>query len=303
MLNRIIAQVVSVMPQRLIWIFSKRYIAGKYLEDAIKVSKQLNKKNISATIDVLGEYIKDLQEAEQNTQAFIETIDAISTNKVNSTVSIKPTMFGLLIDKDFCVDQIVKIIEKAKSLNISVCLDMEDSSCTDTEITMFKDLYRKYPAHVSFVVQAYLHRTLKDLKDLATANNIEHPIDIRLCKGIYKEKVDVAFQKRREINNNFMSCLKFMAENNFFCSIATHDKELVSAAQQLIKEQKLPKERYEFQMLYGVSPELRKSINEKKYPLRVYVPYGAQWFGYSTRRLKENPKMVTHIIKSLFIRN
>ncbi len=303
MLNRFIAQVVSVMPQRLIWIFSKRYIAGKFLNDAIQVSKQLNKKNISVTIDVLGEYIKDLEEAKQNTLAFLETLEAISANDIKGTISIKPTMFGLLIDKDFCVGQIVKIIEKAKSLDIAVCIDMEDSSCTDTELSIFKYLYQQYPQNVSFVMQAYLYRTPDDLKELNKVNSKDHPIDIRLCKGIYNEKEDVAFQKKEEVNNNYIGCLKYMVENNFYCSIATHDKELVSGAEKIIKENSLSKDRYEFQMLYGVSPELRKTLNQKNHPLRVYVPYGEQWFGYSTRRLKENPKMVSHIIKSLFIRN
>lgn len=302
MVNRIIASIVSIMPQKFIWLFSKRYIAGKKLTDAVKVSKKLNSEGIMVTVDLLGEYIKTLQEADKNKDAFIDTLEALHTNNINGSISIKPTMFGLLIDKNYCKKLIVEVIKKAKSFDISVCLDMEDSSCTDIELDLFEELYKEFTGSVTLVLQAYLYRTLDDLKRLNDFSNPEYPIDVRICKGIYVEKEDVAFRDKESINKNYITCLDYMLQHNFYNSIATHDKKLIADAEQLLKNYKTLSDKYEFQMLYGVCPDLRSQLVKKNHPVRVYVPYGEQWFGYSTRRLKENPRMISHIIKSLFVR-
>lgn len=302
MINKIIANVVSVMPQRFIWLFSKRYIAGKKLSDAIEVSKKLNKEGIMVTVDLLGEYIQTLEEADENKNAFLDTLDALHENKIIGTVSVKPTMFGLLIDRDYCKNLIVEVILKAKSYNISVCLDMEDSTCTDIELDLFEELYKEFPESVTLVLQAYLFRTLGDLKRLEEISIPNHPIDVRICKGIYVEKEDVAFKGKKKINKNYIACLDYMLKHNFYNSIATHDKSLIVEAEKLLTKYQVPSDRYEIQMLYGVCPDLRNQMVKKNHPVRVYVPYGEHWFGYSTRRLKENPRMVSHIIKSLFIK-
>ncbi len=302
MINKIVANVVSIMPERFIWLFSKRYIAGKKLSDAIEVSESLNKEGIMVTVDLLGEYIKTLEEADENKKAFLNTLDAIYENKIPGTVSIKPTMFGLLIDRDYCKELIKEVILKAKGYNISVCLDMEDSSCTDIELDLFEELYLEFPGYITLVLQAYLYRTMNDLKRLQKIALPEYPIDVRICKGIYVEKEDIAFRDKKKINKNYIACLDYMLQHNFYCSIATHDKKLVLEAEHLISKYRANYDRYEFQMLYGVCPELRGQLVKKGYQVRVYVPYGEHWFGYSTRRLKENPRMVSHIMKSLFIR-
>jgi proline dehydrogenase len=302
MFNKIIANVVSVMPEKFVWLFSKRYIAGKKLSDAITVSQGLNKEGIMVTVDVLGEYINTLGEAEENKKAFMKTLDALHENKITGTISIKPTMFGLLIDKKYCTDTIRQVIKKAKEYGICVCMDMEDSACTDIELDMYEGLYNEFPANISLVLQAYLYRTTDDLNRLQKISRKGHPIDVRICKGIYVEKDDVAYQGKKQIRKNYLECLDYMLRNNFYCSIATHDKILISEAEKLLSEFNTNKDQYEFQMLYGVCPDLRKKLVQKGHPLRVYVPYGEQWFGYSTRRLKENPRMVTHIVKSLFVR-
>lgn len=302
MFNKIIANVVSVMPERFVWLFSKRYIAGKKLSDAITVSQGLNKEGIMVTVDVLGEYINTLEEAEENKNAFMKTLDALHENRITGTISIKPTMFGLLIDKKICTDIIRQVIQKAKDYNICVCMDMEDSTCTDIELDMYESLYNEFPDHISLVLQAYLYRTGSDLEQLQKISHKGHPIDVRICKGIYVEKADVAYQGKKQVRDNYLECLDYMLRNNFYCSIATHDKILISEAEKLLSEYKTHKDQYEFQMLYGVCPDLRKKLVQKEHPVRVYVPYGEQWFGYSTRRLKENPRMISHIIKSLFIR-
>jgi proline dehydrogenase len=288
------------MPKKLVWIFSKKYIAGETIEDAIKVCKELNAKGIKITLDLLGEFITKLEEAEENKNSYLSIIDRIQIEKIDGNYSLKPTMFGLLIDKEVCYRNIREIVAKAASYNAFVRVDMEDSQCTDPEIDLYRKLKNEFPANVGLVVQAYLKRTLKDLQDLLDIHSPKQPLNYRLCKGIYVEPEAIAFKKYQEVNDHFLEDLEFMFKNGIYPGIATHDKPLVEGAYALINKYKVPKSMYEFQMLYGVTPDLRKSIVEKGHTMRVYVPYGKQWFGYSTRRLKENPKMASEIIKAIF---
>lgn len=301
MIHRLIANIVSWMPERFIWLFSNRYIAGKKLSDAVAVTESLNNRSVKVTIDVLGEHIKSLEEAQEYKKAFLKTIGAIEKNELKATISVKPTMFGLLIDQSFCYEQIREVVQKARKTGIAVCMDMEDSSCTDIELDMFERLYSEFPENISFVLQAYLRRTISDIRRLALINNPEYPIDIRICKGIYVEPKNLAYKSKNAINKNYLLCLDTMLQNKFFCSIATHDKSLIAGAEKLLKQYSTDKSNYEFQMLYGVLPDLRNKILKNGHPIRVYVPYGEHWFNYSTRRLKENPRMVSHIIKALFV--
>lgn len=302
MFNKMIAAMLPYFPKKLIWIFSKRYIAGESVADAIRVSKELNKEGIKVTIDILGEFIKNLDEAEKNKVEYLELIDTIEKEKIDGNYSLKPTMFGLLLDKEVCYQHIREIVAKAASYNNFIRVDMEDSPCTDMEIELYRKLKAEFPKNVGLVVQAYLKRTLSDLENLMDIHSKEIPLNYRLCKGIYVEPAAIAYKKYEEINQHFLEDLEFMMKNGVYPGIATHDKPLVEGAYKLIEKFNVPKNMYEFQMLYGVTPELRKSIVTKGHIMRVYVPYGKQWFGYSTRRLKENPKMASLIIKALFFR-
>lgn len=302
MFNKLIAAILPYMPKKLVWIFSKRYIAGETVEDAIKASKELNAKGMVVTIDILGEFIKTLDEAEKNRDEYLELIDRIEKEDINGNYSVKPTMFGLLIDKDICYQHIRAIVEKAASFNNFIRVDMEDSPCTTLTIELYRKLKAEFPKNVGLVVQAYLKRTLQDLEDLMDIHSKEIPLNYRLCKGIYVEPAEIAYKKYEEVNEHFLEDLEFMFKNGIYPGIATHDVPLVEGAYKLIEKYNVPREMYEFQMLYGVTPELRQSIIDKGHKMRVYVPYGKQWFGYSTRRLKENPKMAWHIIKALFVR-
>jgi len=297
-----IAAMLPYFPKKLIWIFSKRYIAGETSKDAINASKKLNSEGIKVTIDILGEFIKTLDEAEKNKVEYLELIDTIEKEKIDGNYSLKPTMFGLLIDKDVCYKHIREIVAKAASYNNFIRVDMEDSPCTDLEIELYRKLKAEFPKNVGLVVQAYLKRTLPDLQNLMDIHSKEIPLNYRICKGIYVEPAAIAYKKYEEVNQHFLEDLEFMFKNGIYPGIATHDKPLVEGAYKLIEKYNVPKNMYEFQMLYGVTPELRKSIVSKGHTMRVYVPYGKQWFGYSTRRLKENPKMANDIIKALFIR-
>ncbi len=290
------------MPKKLVWIFSKKYIAGQDVEDAIRVSKQLNADGMKVTIDILGEFITNMDEAEANKNEYLELIDQIQSYNIDGNYSVKPTMFGLLLDKDICYKHIREIIQKAASYGNFVRIDMEDSPCVYLEIELYRKIKAEFPGNVGLVLQAYLRRTFDDLEKLMDIHSEKDGLNFRLCKGIYVEPEKIAYKKYKEINDHFIEDMDFMLKNNIYIGIATHDKPLVNAAYELIRKYSSPKNRYEFQMLFGVTPELRKSIVDNGHTMRVYVPYGKQWHGYSMRRLKENPKMITYIIKALFFR-
>jgi len=300
--NKMIAAILPLMPKNFVWIFSRRYIAGRKIEDAIRASKALNKDGMMVTIDLLGEFITHLDEAEQNKIEYLNIIDTFEKEGIDGNYSLKPTMFGLLIDKDVCYENIREIVKKAAEYDNFVRVDMEDSQCVDLEIELFRKLKKEFPKHVGLVLQAYMRRTKDDILNMLDLHSKDNPLNFRLCKGIYVEPEEVAYKKYEEINEHFLEDLELMFKEGIYPGIATHDNPLVEGAYKLIEKYKVPNENFEFQMLYGVTPSLRKSIVDKGYRMRVYVPFGEQWFAYSTRRLKENPKMANDIIKALFVR-
>jgi len=300
MFNKFIAAILPYFPKKFIWLFSKSYISGETIEDAMRVSKELNRKKIKVTLDVLGEFIKSLEEAEENKKEYLNLIDVAFKEEIDGNFSLKPTSFGLLIDKEVCYRHVREIVEKAASYRGFIRIDMEDSPCTDLEIELFRRLRKEFPASVGLVVQAYLKRTLDDLKALSDLNNETFPLNFRLCKGIYVEPEAISYKKYEEINMHFLEDLEYIFQNKMYVGIATHDRPLVEGAYKLLKKYNVPGNMYEFQMLYGVTPGLRESIVNEGHVMRVYVPYGVQWFGYCTRRLKENPKMAKDIIKAIF---
>jgi len=300
MFNKLIAAMLPWFPKKFVWIFSRPYIAGETLADALRVSKDLNAKGIKVTLDVLGEFIKSLDEAKANKEEYMHLIDEAVKNGIDGNFSLKPTSFGLLIDKEVCYNHIREIVAKAASYNNFIRIDMEDSPCTDLEIELFRRLKAEFPANVGLVLQAYLRRTYRDIETMLDLNSPEIPLSYRLCKGIYVEPEAIAFKKYEEVNSHFLHDLELMFKNHVYAGIATHDKPVIEGAYELIKKYNVPKNMYEFQMLYGVTPGLRQSIIDNGHVMRVYVPFGKEWFGYSTRRLKENPKMANHIIKAIF---
>lgn len=302
MFNKMLANLLPYMPKKLIWLFSKRYIAGEGIDQGLEVSKKLNEDNIEVTIDLLGEFITSLEQAEENKNQYLEIIERFTAEGIQGNFSLKPTMFGLLIDQEACYQHLQEIVAKAVEKNNFIRIDMEDSQCVDIEIELFKKLKKEFSGHVGLVVQAYLRRTLKDLTDFSNFPSNGYPLNFRLCKGIYVEPKQIAYKDYEEVRTHYLEDLEFMFQNKMYAGIATHDKYLVEEALKLIEKYQVPKTMYEFQMLYGVTPELRSSIVKRGHKMRVYVPFGEQWFNYSTRRLKENPKMASHIIKALFFR-
>ncbi len=300
--NKLVAAILPLLPKQLIWLFSKRYIAWKTLQDAVTASKKLNERNYLVTIDLLGEFITRLDEAENNKNEYLTIIDTMEKEGIRGNYSLKPTMFGLLIDKTVCYENIREIVWKAASYNNFVRIDMEDSQCVDLEIELFRKLKKEFPKNVGLVLQAYLRRTKDDIHAMLDLHSKEVPVNFRLCKGIYVEPESIAYKKYEEINKHYLEDLELMFSKGIYAGIATHDQALVEGAYKLIEKYKIPKDKYEFQMLYGVTPHLRQSILDKGHRLRVYIPFGKDWFAYSTRRLKENPKMAQDIMKALFIR-
>jgi len=300
MINKLISQILPYMPKKLVWLFSKEYIAGETIEQAIVNAKKLNDMGIVTTIDVLGEFITTLEEAEANKQEYLEVIEKAEAAGVNGNYSLKPTFFGLLIDKEVAYQHIREVVAKAAEYDNFVRIDMEDSPCTDMSIELLRRIKAEFPKNVGLVFQSYLKRTHDDIANLKDLNSEEIPLNFRICKGIYNEPAEIAYKQYENINKHFLEDVEYMMQNKMYPAIATHDKPLVEGSLELIKKYNVPKDMYEFQMLYGVTPALRKSIVDEGHQMRVYVPFGKQWFGYCTRRLKENPAMAGVIIKALF---
>lgn len=293
-LNNLIVQFVKLLPKSVVHIFAKKYVAGETLEQAVDVVKKLNAKGILATMDVLGESITTRSEAEETTREGLEVLEAIDKHKLNSNLSIKPTSVGLAIDEEFCREQVETLLNKAKELNNFVRIDMEDSPFTDKTIALYKNMRSKFD-NVGIVVQAYLKRTYDDIVDLN-----KESVNYRLCKGIYIEPPEIAYKGRQAVRDNFVKILEKMFDDGMYVGIATHDEYLINEAYRLIEEKNIPKDKYEFQMLYGVTEHLRDKINEDGHKIRIYVPFGEQWYAYSMRRLQENPQVAWYITKSLF---
>lgn len=296
-INSLIVNFVKLLPQSVVFIFAKRYIAGVKLEDGIRAVKELNAKGILATMDVLGEAVTTKKESEEAKNQCLQVLDAINEHKLNSNLSLKPTQIGLAIDEEFCYNQLVEILEKAKGYNNFVRIDMEDSPFTDATIKMFKRLKENYD-NVGIVVQAYLKRTLNDVKSLNSIGT-----NYRLCKGIYIEPKEISYKDYQKVRDNYLEILKQMLADGNYVGIATHDDYLVENAYKMIKEMNIPKDKYEFQMLYGVKENLRDKINADGHKIRIYVPFGEHWYKYSIRRLQENPNMAWYITKSIFSLN
>jgi proline dehydrogenase len=282
------------MPKSVVGFFSKRYIAGESIDDAIRVTRDLNRQGIYATIDVLGEAVKNKEEAVNSKIKALEVLDTIVNFNLKANLSIKPTQMGLAIDEDFAYNQVRTLIQKAKEINSFVRIDMEDSPYTDATFRLFRKLNQDYD-NLGVVVQAYMKRTYDDVVGLNKLGT-----NYRLCKGIYIEPAAIAYKDKEVIRKNYVKDLELMLKNGNYIGIATHDEYLVNEAYRLIRELNIPKDKFEFQMLLGVREDLRNKINNDGYKIRIYVPFGKDWYAYSIRRLKENPQMAGHIFKDLF---
>lgn len=291
-LNNLIVRIVQLMPKPVVGFFSKKYIAGETLQEAVDFVKKLNSKGIYATLDVLGESVANKEESIKCKEEALEVLETIEKNKLMANLSIKPTQMGLAIDEQFAYEQVLELVKKASEYKNFVRIDMEDSPFTDKTLNLYKRIYADYK-NVGVVIQSYMKRSLDDVISLNKIGT-----NYRLCKGIYVEPASIAYKGKQEVRDNFLKILDQMFKDGNYVGIATHDKPLIDAAYTRIKEQNIPKDKFEFQMLLGVREDLRDKINADGYKIRIYVPYGKDWYAYSVRRLKENPSVAGHIAKS-----
>ncbi|MFH1049504.1 MAG: proline dehydrogenase family protein [bacterium] len=298
MLNDIVIKTMPLIPKIIIKQVASKYIAGPYLSDAVRVTQELMSMNGMSTIDVLGEFVTTKDRALHEKEMSQIVIEAIDDNKLRTYLSIKPTSLGLGIDVDFAYDNISELVKMANEKGIFVRLDMENSPYTTKTIELYKKLRANGLDKVGLVFQAYMRRSEDDIKSL-----LEYKPSIRLCKGIYKESPQIAFQGKTEVRENYKKLLRLIFENDLYIGIATHDEELIQDALNYISANNISKNKYEFQMLLGVRERRRNEILGMGHELRVYVPFGEDWYGYATRRLKENPDMASHIIKAMFFKN
>lgn len=296
--DRLIATTLPIVPRAIVGMISKRYIAGETLQQAIGVVRELNAEGAMATVDVLGEDTLERAQAEQTVREYEAAIDAIVEHQLDCNISIKLTALGLAIDPGLCRDNVAQILEKAARHDMFARIDMEDSGTTTRTLDLYREI-RSTHENVGPVLQAYLRRSLADAHRLLEGP----PLNVRLCKGIYNEPPGVAFQDREVVRRSYSNLLELFLRSGAYVGIATHDEPLLYDGLRLVDELRLPKEAYEFQMLLGVIPETRRLLIEEGHRLRVYVPYGAHWYGYSIRRLKENPRIARHVMKNLLSRS
>lgn len=291
--NNLIAGLLPLVPKKIVEVFARQYIAGETLAQAVEKIREFNDRQIHATLDLLGEAPKHRGDSLKAVETYKKAIHAIHENKLLSGISLKPSQMGLKIDKAFCFDNIQTLVQAAGKKDIFVRIDMEDISLKKDTQAFFLRLNETYD-NVGIVMQAYIKSGIDDVNRM-----ISHKADIRLCKGAYYwEDSRVVYKDMAIINSSYAYLLEKLLAAGCFTGIATHDEKLVFEALKLIDRLNLSTDQYEFQMLYGVSAELGRTIRDQGHRVRVYVPFGKDWFAYSVRRLKENPKMVSYIFEN-----
>ncbi len=291
--DRLLAASLPAVPRPIVGRISSRYIAGENIDKALTVAKLLAKRGLGSTMDILGEHTDSVELARTAAKEYRTLLNRQAEAGVDRNVSIKLSQLGLVDDRVLCLKQMRDVSSLASDLGGKVRIDMEDSSLTDDTLWVFRELRADFE-NVGVVLQACLHRSLADLAAMAPLRP-----DYRLCKGIYLETPDLAIQDPAEINRNYMKILGAMWDAGSFVGVATHDATLITAVKQMITERGLGSDRYEFQMLLGVQEKLRDGLIAEGYPLRVYLPFGSEWYAYSMRRLKENPSIAGHVFRQL----
>jgi proline dehydrogenase len=292
LLDRAIVRVLPAVPKAVVRRLSDHYIAGPELDDAIAVVRSLNEKGKLATLDVLGEEVASREEALAIRGEYEEAMAAIERHGLDANVSVKLTGLGLTVDPALCGESVRVLVRAAEENGRFVRIDMEDSSTTTATLDLYRELRAEGHDNVGIVLQAMLRRTLDDVLDLVALQP-----NVRVCKGIYVEPADVAYQGEEAIRFAFVEALVGLWEGGAKVAVATHDDWLISEALRLIEERDLGPERYEFQMLLGVRDELADELVREGHTLRIYVPYGRQWYEYSLRRLQENPKVAGYVAR------
>lgn len=293
-INNIITNTIPFLPKKIVKIIADRYVAGQTPKEVLKIIENLNSKKYDITIDLLGEHLSNVKEIDEVTNIYINLLDKINKQSLSSNISVKPTHIGLDLGIEEFYKNALTLVKKANDLNNFIRFDMEHSGTTDQTIEVFKRIYKNYK-NTGTVFQAYLKRSFNDI------NNMEEKINFRLCKGIYNENSNIAYKSKQKINQNYLRIAELAFKKRHYIGLATHDVDLIKQLYLLIKKYNVPTTNFEFQVLYGVPMHgwLQKHLNNN-YKVRIYLPYGPQWYEYSIRRLKENPNIARYVAKSIF---
>ena len=273
---------------------ASRFVAGEEIDQAVEVIKGLNQKNLAVTIDFLGEFVDNEKEANERADNSIQAIKAIGREKLNSQLSVKMTSLGFDISDKVIMTNMRRILDTAKENNVFVTIDMEDYSRCQKSLDIFKQLKSEYD-NVGTVIQAYLYRTEKDIEDLN-----KYSPNLRMVKGAYKESPEVAFPEKKDVDENLKRIIKMHLLNGNYTAVASHDDAIINFTKEFAKANNIPNSQFEFQMLYGIMPERQLELAKDGYTMRVYVPYGTDWYGYFMRRLAERPANVAFVLKGMF---
>ena len=272
---------------------ASRFVAGETIELAAAVIQDLNEKGLAVTVDYLGEFVDNEKEANEMADNCILAIKEISRRGLNSQLSLKLTSMGLDISESVVMNNMERILQTASEKNIFVTIDMEDYERCQKTLDVFKALRKKYD-NIGTVIQAYLYRTEQDIRELD-----EYQPNLRLVKGAYKEAPEVAFPQKKDVDENYKKIIRMHLLNGHYTAIATHDDAIIDYTKQLVKEYDIPNSQFEFQMLFGIRNERQLELSEEGYRMRVYVPYGTDWYGYFMRRLAERPANVAFVVKGI----
>lgn len=288
---------MPLAPKFIVKLFSRRYIAGEDAAAAIQKCLELQSQGFLTTLDILGESITHQKQAEAALESYLNLITMVDESGIEKNISLKPTALGLGLSEDLGFRNISAIVEKANEVGLFIRIDMEDSPYTSQTIQIHNLLKAQF-SNLGTVIQAYLHRSEADVRAIASAGG-----NLRICKGIYRESPSIAYQDKQEVRDNFMALVREMLVEGAYVGIATHDTYLIDESLKLVKELDIPSDRYEFQALLGVPiQEKLRSLIQDGHRVRIYVPYGVDWYAYSSRRLKENPDIAGYVLKNLFSR-
>ena len=294
LLNPIIKATLPLVPKPIVRRIAKPYIAGETLPELVSVVQELNHDRFIVATSILGEFVTEVKDAEEAVQQYQEVLTEIKGLKLESNIHIKLSHFGLKLDKEVCYNNLINILKTAADCGNFVRIDMEDSTCTDDTLAIYKRAREKFE-NVGVVIQACMKRSNEDIDSLKAMK-----ANVRICKGIYIEPPEIAYNDREIVRQNYSTLLKDLLGAGCYVGIATHDKWLVDDAFQTIEELALDHSQYEFQMLYGVDPQLRQMIRDAGHRMRVAVPFGPSWYPYSIRRLRKNPTVARYVLQALF---
>jgi proline dehydrogenase len=296
--DRAVSLILPAVPKPVVRRFSRRYIAGPRIDDAMRVARALRDEGSMSTVDILGEFVARPEDAQATARDYEGLIGRIRDEGLDEThVSVKLTALGLLIDEALCLAHMRLLLGRARESGTFIRIDMEDSSCTTATLRLYRTLRAEFGGGVGVVLQSRLRRTLADVEELT-----HEAANVRLCKGIYREPRSIAYTDPEIIRANFSLGLERLLARRAYVGIATHDERLVWDALRLVRQFGLSREQYEFQMLLGVDEELRRILIGSGHRMRVYVPYGEHWYSYSVRRLRENPEIAGYALKAIFQR-